>query len=96
MVAASFKESAFDTGFDLNLLFEIANYWEEVRRRGHYKRGVSSLIHMQVYKHQIPGGMMSNLMSSLRSSMRLTVWKMSWPKFRAFAPRSVSRRSLLR
>ena len=48
MVAASFKESAFDTGFDLNLLFEIANYWEEVRRRGHYKRGVSSLIHMQV------------------------------------------------
>ena len=65
MVAASFKESAFDTGFDLNLLFEIANYWEEVRRRGHYKRGVSSLIHMQVYKHQIPGGMMSNLMSQL-------------------------------
>ena len=65
MVAAAFKESRFDTGFDLDLLFEIADYWDEVRKRGHYKRGVSSLIHMQVYKHQIPGGMMSNLLSQL-------------------------------
>jgi oxaloacetate decarboxylase alpha subunit len=65
MVVAAFKESARDTGLDLDLLFEIANYWEETRKRGHYKRGVSSLVHMQVYKHQIPGGMMSNLMSQL-------------------------------
>lgn len=65
MVAAAFKESRFDTGFDLDLLFEIADYWDEIRKRGHYKRGVSSLIHMQVYKHQIPGGMMSNLLSQL-------------------------------
>jgi oxaloacetate decarboxylase alpha subunit len=65
MVAAAFKESGYDTGFDLDLLFEIAEYWEEVRKRSHYKRGVSSLIHMQVYKHQIPGGMMSNLVSQL-------------------------------
>lgn len=65
MLAAAFRESGYDTGFDLELLFEIANYWEEVRKKNHYKRGVSSLIHMQVYKHQIPGGMMSNLMSQL-------------------------------
>ncbi len=65
MIVAALKESGYDTGFDLDLLFEIAEYWEDVRKRSHYKRGVSSLIHMQVYKHQIPGGMMSNLVSQL-------------------------------
>ena len=65
MIAAAFQESRFDTGLDLDLLFEISEYWEEIRKRSHYKRGVSSLTHMQVYTHQVPGGMMSNLMSQL-------------------------------
>lgn len=65
MIVAAFKESPRDTGIDIDLLFKIANYWEECRKRNHYRRGVSSLIHMQVYKHQIPGGMMSNLVSQL-------------------------------
>ncbi len=65
MIVAALKESGYDTGLDLELLFEIAQYWEEVRKRNHYKRGVSSLIHMQVYSHQVPGGMMSNLISQL-------------------------------
>ena len=65
MIVAAFKESGYDTEIDLDLLFEIAEYWEQVRQRSHYKRGISTLIHMQVYKHQIPGGMMSNLVSQL-------------------------------
>ncbi len=65
MIVAALKESRYDTDLDLDLLFEIAEYWEEMRKRGHYKRGVSSLIHMQVYSHQVPGGMMSNLISQL-------------------------------
>ncbi len=65
MVVAALQESLYDTGIDLNLLFEISEYWEEVRKRGHYKRGVSSLTHMKVYSHQVPGGMMSNLVSQL-------------------------------
>ncbi|MEG1425699.1 MAG: acetyl-CoA carboxylase biotin carboxyl carrier protein, partial [Raoultibacter sp.] len=65
MIVAALQESRYDTGLDLDLLFEIAEYWEEVRKRGHYKRGVSSLMHMKVYSHQIPGGMMSNLVSQL-------------------------------
>ena len=65
MIVAALQESRYDTGLDLDLLFEIAEYWEEVRKRGHYKRGVSSLVHMQVYSHQVPGGMMSNLVSQL-------------------------------
>lgn len=65
MLVAAMQESCYDTGLDLGLLFEISEYWEEVRKRGHYKRGVSSLTHMKVYSHQVPGGMMSNLMSQL-------------------------------
>lgn len=65
MIVAAMQESRYDTGLDLDLLFEIAEYWEGVRERSHYKRGVSSLIHMQVYSHQVPGGMMSNLVAQL-------------------------------
>lgn len=65
MLVAAMQENRYDTGLDLGLLFEISEYWEEVRKRGHYKRGVSSLTHMKVYSHQVPGGMMSNLMSQL-------------------------------
>lgn len=65
MIVAALEESSYDTGLDLGLLFEISEYWEEVRKRGHYKRGVSSLTHMKVYSHQVPGGMMSNLVSQL-------------------------------
>lgn len=71
MIAAAMQESRYSTGLDLDLLFEIAEYWEEVRKRAHYKRGVSSLMHMQVYSHQVPGGMMSNLVSQLEGQNAL-------------------------
>ena len=67
MIVAAFNESKYNTGLDLELLFEISDYWEEVRKKNHYKRGVSSLMHMKVYSHQVPGGMMSNLVSQLES-----------------------------
>ena len=65
MIVAALRESSYDTGLDLDLLCEISEYWETVRKRGHYKRGVSSLTHMKVYSHQVPGGMMSNLVAQL-------------------------------
>ena len=65
MIAAALKESEHDTGIDIDLLFEIADYWEEVRKRKGFKRGISTLSHMRVYSHQVPGGMMSNLVSQL-------------------------------
>ena len=86
MIVAALQESRYDTGLDLDLLFEIAEYWEEVRKRGHYKRGVSSLIHMQVYSHQVPGGMMSNLVSQLEiqnAGDRLAEVMKEIPKVRA-------------
>ncbi len=57
-----------------------------MRKRSHYKRGVSSLIHMQVYSHQVPGGMMSNLMSQLEvqnASDRLPEVMKEIPRVRA-------------
>ena len=86
MVVAALQESRYDTGLDLDLLFEIAEYWEEVRQRGHYKRGVSSLMHMKVYSHQVPGGMMSNLVAQLEvqnASDRLPEVMEEIPKVRA-------------
>jgi oxaloacetate decarboxylase alpha subunit len=86
MIVAALKESGYDTGLDLDLLFEIAQYWEGVRMRGNYKRGVNSLIHMQVYSHQVPGGMMSNLISQLeiqKASDRLPDVMEEMPRVRA-------------
>ena len=37
-IVAALKESPYDTGLDLELLFEIAEYWEDVRRK---KKAVS-------------------------------------------------------
>jgi oxaloacetate decarboxylase alpha subunit len=65
MLVAALKDSPYDTGLDLELLFEIANYWEKVREERGIKRGVTSLMHMQVFSHQVPGGMLSNLESQL-------------------------------
>lgn len=65
MIVAALKESPYDSGLDLDLLFEIAEYWEGVRERKKLKRGVTSLMHMEVFSHQVPGGMLSNLISQL-------------------------------
>lgn len=65
MIVAALKESEYDTGIDLDLLFEIAEYWEGVRSRKGLKRGITTLLSMEVFSHQVPGGMMSNLVSQL-------------------------------
>lgn len=65
MVVSALSGTPYDTGLELDQLFRIAKYWEGVRVRGGYKRGVTSLTHMQVYSHQVPGGMISNLESQL-------------------------------
>jgi len=86
MIVAALKESQYDTGIDLELLFEIAEYWEEVRIRNNFKRGVTSLMHMEVFSHQVPGGMLSNLVSQLElqnASDRLLEVLAEIPKVRA-------------
>ena len=66
MVVTALKGTPYDTELDLDALFEIADYWEKVREEGGFDRGVTSLTHMRVYSHQVPGGMISNLISQLK------------------------------
>ncbi|HEY5517274.1 MAG TPA: acetyl-CoA carboxylase biotin carboxyl carrier protein [Coriobacteriia bacterium] len=65
MIVAALKESAYDTGIDLDELFRVAEYWEGVRERKRLKRGITTMLQMEVFSHQVPGGMMSNLISQL-------------------------------
>ena len=66
MLVTALKGTPYDTELDLDLLFEIAEYFERVREQGGFERGVTSLTHMRVYSHQVPGGMISNLISQLK------------------------------
>ena len=66
MVVTSLIGTPYDTELDLDKLFEVAKYFDKVRQDDGFTRGVTSLTHMQVYSHQVPGGMISNLESQLR------------------------------
>jgi len=86
MIVAALKESPYDSGLDLDTLFQIAEYWEDIRKSKQLKRGVTSLLHMEVFSHQVPGGMMSNLISQLElqhASDRLADVLAEIPKVRA-------------
>ena len=56
-----------DTGHDLNLLAEISAYFAGVRRK--YARFESGMfgVDVRVLQYQVPGGMLSNLVSQLRA-----------------------------
>jgi oxaloacetate decarboxylase alpha subunit len=86
MIVAALKESPFDTGLDLDELFRIAEYWEAVRERKKLKRGITTMLQMEVFTHQVPGGMMSNLISQLelqKASGRLPDVLAEIPRVRA-------------
>lgn len=56
-----------DTGLDLGLLSEIADYFTEVRRKyAQFESPVNNQIKTDVLISQIPGGMLSNLVAQLR------------------------------
>jgi oxaloacetate decarboxylase (Na+ extruding) subunit alpha len=86
MIVAALKESPYDTGIDLDELFRIAEYWEGVRERKKLKRGITTMLQMEVFSHQVPGGMMSNLISQLelqKASDRLPDVLAEIPRVRA-------------
>jgi len=60
------QETPRDTGLDLNLLAEIAAYFTEARKHyGKFESGLTG-VDVRVLQFQIPGGMLSNLVSQLR------------------------------
>ncbi len=70
-VVRALKGTPYDTGLDLRLLFEIAEYFEELRRKRGFERGVTRIHDMRVFDHQVPGGMISNLVSQLSEQKAL-------------------------
>lgn len=65
MIVAALKDTPYDTQLDLETLYEVAEYFEKVRAKRKMQRGVTSLVHMKIFSHQVPGGMISNLYSQL-------------------------------
>jgi oxaloacetate decarboxylase alpha subunit len=60
------QESSRDSGLDLNLLAEISNYFANVRKKyAAFESGMKG-VDVRVLQFQIPGGMLSNLVSQLR------------------------------
>jgi len=65
-IVSSLQGTWRDTGLNLNLLAEVASYFNEIRT--HYATFESGLkgVDVRVLQFQIPGGMLSNLVSQLR------------------------------
>ncbi len=65
-LVAMFQGTPYDTGLNLGLLAEIAEYVREIRKK--YSRFESPFngVDPQVLQFQIPGGMISNLANQLR------------------------------
>ena len=65
-IVATLAGTERDTGFNLNLLAEIAAYFAEVRKKyARFESGMKAA-DVRVLQYQIPGGMLSNLVSQLR------------------------------
>jgi len=69
--AIALRGTPYDPGFDLHLLFEIAEYFDRVRKDNNYERAVTRIADMQVHEHQVPGGMISNLVAQLEQQKAL-------------------------
>lgn len=65
-VVRALQGTPYDTGLDITKLFEVAQYFDDVRRELGFERGVTRISDMQVFEHQVPGGMISNLISQLK------------------------------
>lgn len=65
------QESPHDTRLDIHTLFIVSKYFEELRKKNGFERGVTRITDMRVFEHQVPGGMISNLVSQLEEQKAL-------------------------
>ncbi len=70
-VVRALKNTPYDTGLDLAALFEVARLFEKLRQDYGQERGVTRINDMRVFDHQVPGGMISNLISQLEEQKAL-------------------------
>ncbi|CFX49282.1 Aldolase-type TIM barrel [Syntrophomonas zehnderi OL-4] len=64
-IVRALQGSPLDTGLNLHDLFDIANHFEQLRKHKGFERGVTRISDMKVFEHQVPGGMISNLVAQL-------------------------------
>lgn len=64
-IVRALQDSDRDTGLELHKLFDIATHFEKIRKHKGFERGVTRIADMKVFEHQVPGGMISNLLSQL-------------------------------
>ena len=66
-IVAALQGTPYDTGLDLRLLKEIADYFYGVRRKyAEFESPVNNQVKADILSSQIPGGMLSNLVVQLR------------------------------
>lgn len=70
-LVATLAGTKYDTGLDLNILSEIADYFRPIKDK-YIKNGLLDVMLMGVdvnaLKYQVPGGMLSNLVSQLKQA----------------------------
>jgi len=72
-IVAALSGTDRDTGFDLGLLLEMGNHIEQIapKYRDYLAKHKMSIIDTGVLVHQVPGGMISNLVSQLKENNAL-------------------------
>ena len=69
VMVEAFKNTPYDTGLDLNLLSEIADYFRPLREEA-LASGLMNPkvlgVNINTLRYQVPGGMLSNLISQLK------------------------------
>lgn len=70
-LVAALKGTEYDTGLDLELLQEVADYFREVRKKYHQFESEFTREDVSVQINQVPGGMMSNLANQLKEQNAL-------------------------
>ncbi|CDX02446.1 Pyruvate carboxylase subunit B [Desulfitobacterium hafniense] len=71
LVVRALQEFEFAPEMNIPQLFSIANYFEELRKSRGFERGITRISDMRVFEHQVPGGMISNLVSQLEEQKAL-------------------------
>lgn len=70
-VVRALQESPHDTRLNIHTLFEVSKYFEDLRKKYGFERGVTRITDMRVFDHQVPGGMISNFVAQLEEQKAL-------------------------
>lgn len=79
-MAATLINSGYDTNLDLKALTEISDYFKEIKEK-YIKNGMLNYkvtsVDPNALIYQVPGGMLSNLLSQLKHNK----WKINMKKY---------------